>query len=471
MSVNYQVLNFDNKYKKSDLCGLNNELTERKGSGNYDLSRTKYNVELVPMYNNNLMSTIYKKLDENNIQYNSNKKDLNLINGAVITSGQDFFKSLGMKFKETDTKYESGEHKGEYIKCCDIRKEEDVPEKVLEFFKDCNEYMCNLVGKENVVNSVIHFDENTPHLHFYFLPVVDKVQRKVFETDSEGKRIMKSHINKDGKETLVPVLKKDENGKNIYTTEYGKFLNSDQFWKDKGGKLSFTKILDDFNEYLQSKGYLLDRGEVGANKEHETKLEHTIKELEAKKDNLIEIIDFNKIDKETQDKLNKVNSEEVLNPSRNFLGQYKEYDVDQLVDYSKDLNKQLILKDNSISKKENRINKLEKEIKELKNNKIIKDKDKIISNQKNIIDKQDKEINHWKGLYEEVSKRLSNTVQYFKMMLERFAKAVYIVMGKEPPEEINTDTFQFHVDNIINKHYHKNKHQENNKDKSDDFEL
>ena len=81
--------------------------------------------------------------------------------------------------------------------------------------------MANKVGKENVVYAGVHFDEDTPHMHFYFIPVVDKVKRKVFETDETGKRITKEITNKDGQTKQVPIQKRDENGNLIYKNEYG----------------------------------------------------------------------------------------------------------------------------------------------------------------------------------------------------------------------------------------------------------
>ncbi len=47
---------------------------------------------------------------------------------------------------------------------------------------------------------------------------------------------------------MIPIQKKDENSKNIYEIEYGSFLNSDQFWKEKGFKTSYAKIQDDYNK-------------------------------------------------------------------------------------------------------------------------------------------------------------------------------------------------------------------------------
>ena len=49
-----QVLRFENKFKASDLGGLGIELTERKGTGNYDTERTKFNIQYIPLTNKNL---------------------------------------------------------------------------------------------------------------------------------------------------------------------------------------------------------------------------------------------------------------------------------------------------------------------------------------------------------------------------------------------------------------------------------
>ena len=106
-----QVLRFENKFKASDLGGLGIELTQRKGTGNYDVERTQFNVQYVPLINKNLSSQVYKKLKENKIYYNDSK-NVNLLNGAIITSGQEFFQSMGMKFKESDRIYQVGKKKG-----------------------------------------------------------------------------------------------------------------------------------------------------------------------------------------------------------------------------------------------------------------------------------------------------------------------------------------------------------------------
>lgn len=41
-----------------------------------------------------------------------------------------------------------------------------------EFFRLSCEFLADRYGRENVVQAVVHMDETTPHLHFYFIPVV-----------------------------------------------------------------------------------------------------------------------------------------------------------------------------------------------------------------------------------------------------------------------------------------------------------
>ena len=43
-----------------------------------------------------------------------------------------------------------------------------------QFFEACVEYICDLYGKENVVYAWVHMDEETPHIHVGFVPVVKK---------------------------------------------------------------------------------------------------------------------------------------------------------------------------------------------------------------------------------------------------------------------------------------------------------
>lgn len=66
----------------------------------------------------------------------------------------------------------------------------DVPpsyESYEAFFKACVRYICRLYGAENVIFAAVHMDEETPHIHIGFVPVVKK-ELKLRSNASEAKR-------------------------------------------------------------------------------------------------------------------------------------------------------------------------------------------------------------------------------------------------------------------------------------------
>ena len=343
----------------------------------------------------------------------------------MITSGQEFFKSLGMKFEDTGEFHTEGKYKGEPIQKALIESREDIPERVLEYFNYSNEFVCNLVGKENVIYSAIHFDENTPHMHFYFTPVVHEVKRKVFETDKDGHQILKPYITKDGIEKMIPIQKKDENGKNVYEIEYGNFLNSDQFWKEKG-----------FN---------LDRGEVGANKHHLTKAEKQLKDLQ-EQNKLLEIeLSKNKALNNTElkylDKISDVDTNPLLNPEKSKIIGYKEKDITNLSNYSKQITKDNLNKDKIIENQ-----KL-----------IIKEKDETINFQNTIISSLRNELT-------ELKENIDTIINSVKNVAIDLYNALKRTLGFDVDKNQEYDSYSFKsLSKKINKKYEK--------DKSDDYEL
>ena len=477
-----QVLTITNKIKSSDIGGFSKELTDRIGTGNYDTNRTKYNIEFIPLCSTNLASSTYKTLYKNNAEFNKNNKNINLLNGCIITSGQEFFKSLGMKFEDTGRKYLTEEHKGETINKVVINNKNDIPEQVLNYFKCSHEFLCNLVGKENVVYSVIYFDEDTPHMHFYFTPIVNGVHIKVFETDSNGHQIFKFYIGKDGKEKLIPIQKKDENGKNLYSIEKGKYLNCDQFWKDKCFKTSFAKIQDDYNKFITSKGFNFDRGQIGGNKHHQTKAEKYLKELQ--EENKLMELELNKnkalneVEISYKEKISNVDTNPLLNPEKGKIIGYKEKDIKNLSKYSKEitkynLNKSKIIEQNEIKleSKQKQIDKLNTEIKNPKSGKTLLEKDKIIENQNLIIKEKDETINYQNNIIESLKEELTNIkemdssfIQNVKGIATDLYKALKRTLGLNVDKNQEYDSYEFkNLSKKINKKYEL--------DKSDDFEL
>ena len=475
MNVDYQVLTFKNQIKPKDIGGLGVELNDRKGSGNYDKERTQFNIEYVGFDGHpTLSSKVYETIYTNNIHFNKGD-NTNILNGCVVTSGPEFFKKLGLPMKDTGRVHIEGKHIGEPIFCPDIKSKEDIPEPVLEYFNESYRFLSNIVGKENVVYAGVHFDEDTPHMHFYFLPVVDHVRRKVFETDESGKRLTKQIYTKHNTIKNVPIQKLNEKGKPIYEIEYGKFLNTDEFWKQLGGKASFARLQDQYNEYITSKGFELDRGEIGANKHHQDKAEHNIKVLEDKIDKLNKELEItksiNEIELKTKDEIKNLDEDTVLNPSKDFLKRYKDKDVEKLIDYSKEIKKENLATKKESDKKSIEIEKLENQIKNLKSGKTLQDKNKIIENQKLIIKEKDETIEYQNNIIESLKQELANVKEMATTLLRNVKevatdlyKALKRTLGFNVDKNQKYDYSTFKdLSKKVNKKYEQ--------DKSDDFEL
>ena len=475
MNVDYQVLTFKNQIKPKDIGGLGVELNDRKGSGNYDRERTKFNIEYVGFDGHpTLSSKVYETIYTNNIHFNKGD-NTNILNGCVVTSGPEFFRKLGLPMKDTGRVHVEGKHIGEPIFCPDIKSKEDIPEPVLEYFNESYRFLSNIVGKENVVYAGVHFDEDTPHMHFYFLPVVDHVRRKVFETDESGKRLTKQIYTKNNTIKNVPIQKLNEKGKPIYEIEYGKFLNTDEFWKQLGGKASFARLQDQYNEYITSKGFELDRGEIGANKHHQDKAEHNIKVLEDKIDKLNKELEMNKRINEVELKTNKeiknINEEELLNPSKDIFKKYKDKDVEKLIDYSKEIKKENIMSKNELEKKELKIEKLENQISQFKSGKTYSDKEKVIANQERIINEQKGIIESLTEEIQSLKAKLNRLLNVFHEKLNSAYLAVAHLLGFKNvnKDNVNHDLMDYKVQDINRKH--EPRYNKSTKDKSDDYEL
>ena len=479
-----QVLRFESKYKASDLGGLGVELVMRKGTGNYDKDRTIFNYSYVPLSKPTLQEQVYSKLKENKIYYNDGK-NTNLLNGAIVTSGKEFFQSLGMKFKDSGRTHQVGKDKGEPILVPDIKSKEDIPEKVMGFFNESYNFLEQLVGKDNVVYAEIHFDEDTPHLHFYFMPIVSVVKRKVFETDKNGNLIYREGIDKKGNKKMYPVQKKDENGKNIFKTEEGKFLNCDQFWKTLGGKISYAKIQDDYNKFIIEKGYNLYRGNIGDNKHHKTKAE---KEIEDLNEQISEMkIEFeknkrlNEIELQTTKEMSEIDSNEILNPTKRKIGGYKDNDVNNLINYSKQIQKQNSNSKNVIRQKNvlieeltQKIENIQTENSKLKDGRAIKERDTKIYEQQQTISKQKSIIKEKNNIIEKLESKVNEiqeTFNNFKEKMFNFCDKICRALSHKigihfsKNSEINYDEMEYYA-NGVNRKYERPE-----KDKSDDMEI
>ena len=391
-----QVLRFVNNYKTKDLYLIGNEMNKRIGTGNYDSERTKFNVHYKNINKSNLYQEVKSILEDRNIEY-SHKTKTNILNGVTFTSGPEFFMALGLPFKESDRIYQSDDKKGQNILVPDIKSKDDIPSEVTKYFDCCMKFLEDLVGKENIVMAQVHYDEDTPHLQAYFLPIVNEVKRKCYKRDSDGNLI---------KENGKTILLRDKENKIIYESIKGDFLNNDQFWKDLGGRNSYANIQDKFNKYITSCGFKLDRGNIGSNKVHQTKLEYKINELKSEVNNLYKDIENynNELNKSKEVLENNIKSNN-LNIKKNIIG-YNSKDVEKLIDYSINLEKLNNINKSKLDSNERIISNLSNENNLYKNNKELINSKKYIKKQSIEIKDKDEEIDYWKNAFEKVSDAL-----------------------------------------------------------------
>lgn len=212
-----------------------------------DISRTHLN-KIYKQTKNGMYGEWQDTCKDMNVT-NSDKLRKNAIafEGMVITSDRNFFEKLG---------YVPGQ---------------EPADKVKEFFDQSYEFAKQEIGfkgtDKNILSAVVHYDETTPHLQLYYIPIVDSWKEKVLQRDENGKVVK----NEKGS----PVQARDGKGKlmwNTVTDSEQRKLSRDSFWKNKGGNTSYTQMQDRFYEQI-SINYGLDRGERGSTREHTTKAE------------------------------------------------------------------------------------------------------------------------------------------------------------------------------------------------------
>lgn len=125
-------------------------------------------------------------------------------------------------------------------------------ERTKQFFKDAYSFVTAKVGGEQyIVSAVVHMDEATPHMHVAYIPVINGRDRK----GTPCKRI-----------------------------------NCSEFWK---GRDSYSKLQDEYYDFITNRGYDLERGIKGSTAEHlsvaEYKLKKSSEQLTKIKGQIIEI--------------------------------------------------------------------------------------------------------------------------------------------------------------------------------------
>jgi len=258
-----QVLRVEG-FSKGSLMGIGREVEREE---NYVLQHRNPDIDIERTHLNHIykqtkngmygeFKDICKKLNVCNAD--NLKKNATAFEGIVITSDKEYFENLG---------YVPGQ---------------EPPEKVKEFFDKSYDFAKQEIGFQgtdnNILSAVVHYDETTPHLQLYYVPVVDSWKDKVYQKDENGKVLKNSNGS--------PIQARDNKGKIIYKdieNSEERRLNRTQFWQNKGGKNSYSLMQDRYYEQI-SKEYGLGRGEKGSTKQHTTKAQWEAQKLEKELD-------------------------------------------------------------------------------------------------------------------------------------------------------------------------------------------
>lgn len=89
------------------------------------------------------------------------------------------------------------------------------------FFEDATEYFAERFGRENIISSVVHTDETTPHLHLNLIPIVgNKLSAKQLFTRASLRELQTDFHEKVGKKWGLERGKEGSQAKHIDTAEF-----------------------------------------------------------------------------------------------------------------------------------------------------------------------------------------------------------------------------------------------------------
>ena len=348
--MSYAIIR-NTKYKSDNLKGIfrhNERRNKNYSNENIDKERSYLNYSIKqPRYS-------YEKEFERIRKERNLKGQIKIVSNIaceyIITSDKEFFKRIG----EEETK---------------------------RYFETAYKFVCEYkdLGEKYILSAKVHMDEQTPHMHLVFLPVVHTKDKKGNEIDK---------------------------------------LACSEYWKEKD---SYRRLQDAFYEYVTIRGFDLERGlpKEETNREHFsieeykkiTNFENTKKILDSinlEMPKVPDIKDFKKIminrDEKIENEIIKPKDELIKDLYYNNIELYKELSkqrriVEKAVEYQKERNS--IINDNR---------ELHEQVKEIKN-----------EYQNKTIDLEMEYKNKFKILEKE-NNRLNRIIDKFQENIKKFIK-------------------------------------------------
>ena len=346
--MSYAIIR-NEKYKRANLKGIYRH-NERKNTNysnqNIDKERTILNYHLkIPQFS-------YEK------EFERTKKELNLkgqikevsniVCECIITSDNKFFKEIG-------------------------------DEETKRYFKTAYDFMCQYkdLKEQYILSAVVHMDEETPHMHLVFIPVVHTINKQGQEIDK---------------------------------------IACSEFWKAKD---SYKRLQDEFYKYVKESGFELERG-TSSEREHLSvkaykeitnfeNVKTTLKDIKIELPQVPNISDFSKLTIKRDEKIQK----NIIEPKDNLIA--------KLYDDNKKLHRQLEKQVTIIDKAE----KYEKEG-EMLTQKVQKLELKCITLER----EYKKEINEMCEQYEYEKEELERSFDKKYKKLEKQNKFLQKIIGK-----------------------------------------
>lgn len=257
------------KYKRANLKGISRH-NERKNTNysnlNIDKERTYLNYHLKQPEN-----SYEKEFELIRKEYDLKgqiKEVSNIVCEYIITSDKEFFDGIGI-------------------------------EETKRYFKTAYDFVCQYkgLGEQYILSAVVHLDEETPHMHLVFIPVVHTFNKQGQEIDK---------------------------------------VACSEFWKAKD---SYRRLQDAFYNYVTENGFELKRG-TSSEREHLsikaykeiTNFENTkttLKDIKIELPQVPNITDFSKLTIKRDEKIQK----NIIEPKDNLIS--------KLYEDNKKLHKQL----------------------------------------------------------------------------------------------------------------------------------
>lgn len=192
--MSYAVIHMQ-KIKTGGIRGIQNHnerLKESKTNPDIDTTKTHLNKDLHGDDNRTYYNRVKDRIKELNLP-KAVRKDAVTMCGFVCTSDKAFFDKLPQSEKD-------------------------------RFFKESHDFLKDRYGEKNVVASKVHYDEKTPHMHCYIIPVTkdNRLSAKNIFTRSELQKLQTEyhkHMNDKGFD-LERGLSSDGKRKHLDTQEF-----------------------------------------------------------------------------------------------------------------------------------------------------------------------------------------------------------------------------------------------------------